>query len=112
MNERIRELVQQSGMELKPRQPYDEENLPGYVVSDMDYFDDNLEAVRAFFDGGLEKFAELIVKDCLAKLLSLKEGYDDPGTYESTEYYQRMEAKSLAMEEAIDEIKYRFEVKS
>jgi hypothetical protein len=92
MNERIRELAHQADLVIKKNNGND------FRFGAM--------------DPKLEKFAELIVQDCLAKLLSLKEGYDDPGTYESTEYYQRMEAKSLAMEEAIDEIKYRFEVKS
>ncbi len=77
MNERIKELIEQSGMTLKARQPYDEENYPGYECSDNDHFDDNLESVRAFFDGGIEKFAELIVRECI---LAVRQNYVDYGT--------------------------------
>jgi hypothetical protein len=64
MNERIKLLIAQAGMTLTERQLYDEENYPGYECSDNDHFDDNLEATRVFFEGGLEKFAELLVKEC------------------------------------------------
>ena len=44
-------------------------------------------------------------------LTSMKESYDNPGTYESREYYERMDAKASAIEDAIDSIKYQFGVK-
>lgn len=66
MNERIRELVEQAGMTLKPRRLYDDNEPDGYLESDLDYLDNNLEATRVFFEGGLEKFAELIVKECMS----------------------------------------------
>jgi hypothetical protein len=78
MNERIKELIAQAGMTLKERQLYDEENYPGYECSDNDHFDDNLSAVRAFFDSGLEKFAELIVRECISKVSEWDMGIDDP----------------------------------
>jgi hypothetical protein len=64
MNDKIKALAEQAGILCKPRQPYDEGNLPGMMCSDDDHFKDNFLAVRAFFDGGLDKFAELIVKEC------------------------------------------------
>jgi hypothetical protein len=72
MNERIRELIEQAGMTLKPRRPYYDDEPDGYLESDLDYFDNNLEATRVFFEGGLEKFAELIVAECLMKAIGAK----------------------------------------
>jgi hypothetical protein len=66
MNERFKELAAQAGILCKPRQLLDDDCPNGYLVSDKDHADDNWQEVRAFFDGGLDKFAELIVKDCLA----------------------------------------------
>lgn len=68
MNEQIHALAVQAGMALKPRRLYDDNEPDGYLESDLDYFDNNLEATRVFFEGGLEKFAELIVQDCISKL--------------------------------------------
>jgi hypothetical protein len=65
MNERMKELIEQAGMTLKPRRPLYDEEPGGYLESDNDYFQNNLRATREFFDGGLEKFAELIVRECL-----------------------------------------------
>jgi len=70
MNERIRELVEKSGMTLKPRRPYCDDEPDVYMESDLDYLDNNLEATRVFFEGGLEKFAELIVQECARVCLS------------------------------------------
>ena len=66
MNERIKELIEQAGMTLKPRRPYYDDEPDGYMESDLDYLDNNLEATRAFFEGGLEKFAELLIRECHA----------------------------------------------
>jgi hypothetical protein len=65
MNERIKELIEHAGMTLKPRRPYDDNEPDGYLESDLDFLDNNLEATRVFFEGGLEKFAELIVRECI-----------------------------------------------
>jgi hypothetical protein len=73
MNSRIKELVEQAGMTLKPRRPYIDEEPDGYLESDIDYLDNNIEATRVFFEGGLERFAELIVRECL----DIVEGEDD-----------------------------------
>jgi hypothetical protein len=64
MNSRIKELVEQAGMTLKPRRPYIDEEPDGYLESDTDYLDNNIEATRVFFEGGLGRFAELIVREC------------------------------------------------
>ena len=64
MNERIRALAEQAGMALKPRRLYDDNDPDGYLESDLDYLENNLAATRVFFEGGLEKFAELIVREC------------------------------------------------
>ena len=55
-------------MTLKSRRPYYDDVDDGYMESDDEYFQYNLEATRVFFDGGLEKFAELIVQECLNKI--------------------------------------------
>lgn len=79
MNERIKELIEQVGMTLKARRPYDDNEPNGYMESDLDYFDNNLEATRMFFGGGLEKFAELIVREC-AQVASDDDGAHYIGT--------------------------------
>ena len=66
MNERLKQLAEQAGMALKPRRLYDDNDPDGYLESDLDYLDNNLEATRVFFEGGLEKFAEMIVRECIA----------------------------------------------
>jgi hypothetical protein len=72
MNERIRELAEQAGMTLKPRRLWDDNEPNGYLESDDDYFQHNLEAVREFFDGGLEKFAELIIEECVSLCMAVE----------------------------------------
>ena len=62
MNKPTKQLIDRAGLTLKPRQMY-----PGsttYLVSDDDHFDDNLEAVRAFFDQGAEKLVHMVVQEC------------------------------------------------
>jgi hypothetical protein len=68
MNERIRLLAEQAGMALTPRRLYDDNEPDGYLESDLDYLENNLEATRVFFEGGLEKFAELIIRECCNKI--------------------------------------------
>ena len=59
----------------------------------------------------VEKFAELIVRECASLMNAEKEYYSKPGTYESLEYYDRMAAKENAFEDAASIIKSRFGVK-
>lgn len=58
-----------------------------------------------------ENFAELILKECISLMDRQKAYYADPGTYESSEYYDRCEAKESAFDEAADSIKYNFDIK-
>ena len=85
MNSRIQALVEQAGMTLKPRRPYIDEEPDGYLESDMDYLDNNIEATRVFFEGGLERFAELIVRECAE--LATKE-YDNRGAIHGNDLLQ------------------------
>lgn len=89
MNERIKELAEQSYVEVPHERDWD--------------------ATSKIFDK--EKFAELIVKECLALLNGEKEYYSNPGKYESLEYYERMKAKAEALEDAGSLIKSHFGVK-
>ena len=68
MNQRIQKLAEQAGMALKTRRLYDDNDPNGYLESDLDFFDNNLEATRTFFEGGLAKFAELIVLEICKEL--------------------------------------------
>ena len=83
MNLRIKELVEQAGMELKPRRLWNDNEPNGYLESDDDYLQNNLEATRTFFDGGLERFAELIVWECyaVAKSNMIRPGVEHDLTY-------------------------------
>ena len=65
MNERIRELAEQAGVRLQARRPYFDEEPDGYLESDNDFTQNNMEAIITLIEqGGLEKFAELIVREC------------------------------------------------
>jgi hypothetical protein len=61
-----------------------------------------------------EKFAELIVRECLSILKESQEHYANPIKCEPAEdheeYYITMSAKEYAIADAISDIKYRFEV--
>ena len=57
-----------------------------------------------------EKFAELIIKECLDLMLEEQKMYANVGTYESREYYERMAAKEDAFGDAASTIKYHFGV--
>jgi hypothetical protein len=84
MNQRIRAMAEQAGLT--------------YV----------LQPCNPHIESDLAKFARLIVADCAAELEFQRESYANPGTYESHDYYERMEAKESAMAEAIDIIEYRY----
>jgi hypothetical protein len=57
-----------------------------------------------------EKFAELLIGECLSILSDAHDSYANPGKYEPADYYQEMRAKKYAMEDAISSIKNRFGV--
>jgi hypothetical protein len=62
----------------------------------------------------LEKFAEMLIQECLSILKKSQEHYANPIKCEPAEdyveYYIAMSAKEYAMADAISDIKYRFEV--
>ena len=80
MNKRIQELADQAGL-----QPY---------------YDAQKEQIS--------KFAKLIVKECVSLMDTEKNFCDNPGTYESDEYYIHMKAKAEAFESASRIIEYHF----
>ena len=82
MNKRIQELAEQAGL-----QPY---------------YDAQKEQIA--------KFAELIVKECMSLMKEQKDYYDNPGTYETDEYYIRMKAQADAFNNAVSIIKNHFGV--
>ncbi len=84
MNERIKELANEAGY-----------NDQIYEISKQ----------------GLEKFAELIIKECVGLMESEQAMYADTCSYESREYYERMAAKEDAYGDAASTIKYHFGVK-
>ena len=81
MNEKIKQLVEQAGMTLKARRPAYDDEPDGYLESDLEYLDNNLEATRVFFDGGLEKFAELIVRECISIVADAVDRREPASTY-------------------------------
>lgn len=59
-----------------------------------------------------EKFAELLLMECITIMEEQKEYYSNPGAYESREYYERCEAKADAYDDAASSIRYRFGIKN
>ena len=80
MNERIRELSEQAGINVIPRRPYIDEEPDGYLESDNDFVLNNHEVVVKLLEGdALKKFAELIVRECAevaANVVAEHEGVD------------------------------------
>jgi len=58
----------------------------------------------------MERFAQLIVKECMSLMNAEEEYYSKPGTHESLEYYDRMAAKEDAFGDAASIIKEHFGV--
>ena len=90
MNERIKELKDNTL-----------DKHFSHTWSTMDYEDVNKFA---------EKFAELIVEECVALMKFEKEYYSKPVPYESREYYERCRAKEDAFDDAARLIKNHFGV--
>lgn len=88
MNERIQELIKQST------------TIEFGVDNGFD---------RETFDK--EKFAELLLMECITIIEEQKEYYSNPGSYESREYYERCAAKADAYDDAAGSIRYRFGIK-
>lgn len=71
MNERIQELMVKAGIEIKSRRPYIDEEPDGYLESDNDFFLNNHDTIiRLLEEGGLEKFAKLIAKECATAIIN------------------------------------------
>jgi hypothetical protein len=91
MNERIKLLAEQAGILSKPRRIGPAPIIqPGVLnpyrkyVSDEEYIQDNIDVVRAVLgNNGLEKFAELLVFECVNAVMD--------GTKEGDHYAQRIE---------------------
>jgi hypothetical protein len=94
MNERIKDLYSQASL---------------YACNQLGHV--NEHAGKTLAEIATEKFAELIVEDCVKLMNVEKEYYSKPGTYESREYYERMAAKEDAFEDAASIIKNHFGVK-
>ena len=95
MNQRFRELAEQAGM-VKILNEHAHEYGNGQF--------ENTEYPE------LEKFAELIVRECMSLMKERKDYYDNPGTYETEKYYIRMDAKADAFDDASSIIKNHFGV--
>jgi hypothetical protein len=93
MNERIQELVERFAQDFLNRSGHD-----------MREYEPFLEESRIF--------AESLVQSVITDLEKLREEYANPGMYEPVEYYDRQAAKEVAMEDALDIIRYNFGVKS
>ena len=93
MNERIRELAEQAGFGLH---------------RDGEIYTSRLEHLPITED--IEKFAQLIVRECMALMNQEQEYYSKPFPYEPSEYYERCRAKVDAFEDAASIIKNHFGV--
>ena len=92
MNERIEELIEQA-----ENYAHEQNYLyPGEVSYILEF---------------KEKFAELLIGECLSILSDAHDSYANPGKYEPADYYKEMRAKEWAMANAIFSIKYRFGMK-
>jgi hypothetical protein len=108
MNERIRELSEQVGINVIPRRPYIDEEPDGYLESDNDFVLNNHEVVVKLLEGdALKKFAELIVRECMSIVKS--NTYGPNGEYDYS-YSDEDSAADRRAETIYEEIAYRFGV--
>jgi len=97
MNERIRELLVKAEIEIKARRPALDEEPDGYVESDNDFMGNNCEAIiRLLEEGGLEKFAELIIQECAD---IAKHNVMNISTYADAEFVEEQIQKHFGVEE-------------
>jgi hypothetical protein len=72
MNERFQLLLKQAGVHLEERRPLDDHDPDGYLESDRDFVRNNHDAIMELIDeGGLSRFAELIVRECASMARNL-----------------------------------------
>lgn len=85
MNERVKELMVKAGIEIKSRRPYIDEVPDGYLESDNDFFINNHDTIIMLLEeGGLEKFAEFIVQECIDCLKPLSRNHSMVGAAQDT----------------------------
>ena len=97
MNERIKELAKRAG------------GNPNYKAFRGHFLPPPPDYIHhATVD--LEKFAELIVQECMTLMNNERDYYSKPGSYEPESYYIRCAAKEDAFDEAAILIKQHFGV--
>ncbi len=78
-------LAAQAGIQFTKRRSLDDTDPLGYLESDADFVLNNLDAVVELIEhGGLDKFAELIVRECMKLYLSIDNGNKPHGTDDYT----------------------------
>ena len=74
--ELIDRLAAQASIQFNKRRALDDTDPLGYMESDADFGLNNLNAVVALIEqGGLEKFAELIVRECANRAAKMRHVY-------------------------------------
>lgn len=72
MNDLLQLLLTQAGVRLEERRPLDDHDPDGYLESDHDFVRNNHDAIMELIDnGGLSRFAELIVRNCASMTQNL-----------------------------------------
>ena len=82
MNDNIKALIEQTGMMLESRELLYTVEPNGYHVSDLEHLENNLEAVRIFFDNGLEKLCNLIILECMNICDKIEDNYLENPKYD------------------------------
>lgn len=100
MNKRIKELAERAGVKIKARRPYsDEEPYNQYLESDNDFMANNHDVVIEFLEGdGLERFAELIVRECAKVIIDNEVDYPMTGAV-----YDGDQAKAIMKHFGVEE---------
>ena len=101
MNEKIRELAEHAGILSKPRQlgpaPVIKPGALRKYVSDEEYIQDNFDVIRAVLGGnGLEKFAELLIRECAEFIAPMGDycgGHGEPSAPSSRECARRLKQR-------------------
>ena len=68
------------------------------------------DSIHYYSPAFAQKFAELIVLECAKLMANEKAYYDNPGSYETGDYYKRCAAKADAFDSAVSIIKNHFGV--
>ena len=106
MNERIKELRRQVFADTDEILAAGARDNNAKILLDIMSVPGNKQLADLFF----EKFAELIVRECMSLMNQEQEYYSKPASYESREYYERCRAKEDAFDDAARIIKNHFGV--